>query len=130
MAEVDSEITTWMLLGEVVRLVTGAYGGSRKHAEADLMRGLGGRQIRWRGLLRGRKLDLDPGAGSAEFFQGGPSAMLRGPLSESRARRTTVPRARVIIRSAYLDGEQPAKAAYPTPASDYATREAPRRGQG
>jgi hypothetical protein len=92
--EVASQTITWVLFTKAAHLVANAYGYSLKLAEADIVRWLGDhkRVMRWRGELRGQKRDTDPSEGSAEFWQvpkGEPYVLLQGPLSESRARRTT-----------------------------------------
>jgi hypothetical protein len=90
-AQAGNKTITWILLAEAARLIASAYGYSLKRAEQDLVQWLGDSQnpIRWKGELRGWKLDSDPGEGSAEFWQGGPGVQLKGPLSENMARRTT-----------------------------------------
>ena len=82
------------------------------------MRWLGKGLIRWRGELRGRKPDADPGEGSAKVWQqpeGGPYVQLRGPLSQSRVHRTVwANRPRLLV---VRPGERVTR---PAPLSDYA----------
>jgi hypothetical protein len=117
-AEAAAQTITWILLAKAVRLVAAAYGYSLKLAEADLMRWLGKGRIRWRGELRGRKRDTDPGEGSAEFWKagprGGPDVEMRGPLSESRMHRKT------LASDAYRFVRLGERVRRPVPLSDYA----------
>jgi hypothetical protein len=114
----DQTTTTWILLAEAVRLVATAYGYSLKLAENDLVRWLREGKVRWRGELRGRKRDVDPGEGSADFWKagprGGPYVEMRGPLSESRWHRKT------LASDAYRFVRLGERVRRPGPLSDYA----------
>jgi hypothetical protein len=59
---------------------------SPRLAERLIWEALGAGKIHWRGLERGRKRDVDPGIGDAEFWKGGPGVQLQGRLQESWVR--------------------------------------------
>ena len=108
---------TWGLLSAAMLAVTDAY-QSPKLAESQLLQWLLASQLRWRSsLLKGRKRDSDPGEGSAEFWNGGPSVRLRVRWQESWARRTTRAPGRLVVRPVVHPGGRAARA---VPFSDYA----------
>ena len=64
MTEAVGDSITKILAADAVRLVASAYGYSTARAERDLYAGLAADKIRWRGALRGQKLNSDPGEGA------------------------------------------------------------------